>query len=225
VSHCRDMAVGLLHKRPNSSKRSPRSKPMSPLPVPEHIEGTGSVPRGVEFCVASFGKETPTDRSIVIASIRRLTSYRLRKNGSISITGCNPGRLWRRVSPRFIKKIGKMTVEGTNVEERDEWGRDPSVRAMRGVFARMESGQKTLLERLGISPRDSRLRACREDARDLFARAFSRFPAGRRQNEEDAAALYIHCLIEALKQHGLPIPARAIREDDALKRLVGEATK
>jgi len=107
----------------------------------------------------------------------------------------------------------------------DEWGGDPSVRAMRGVFARMESGQKTLLQRLGISPRDSRLRLCREDARDLFERAFSRLAPGRRQTEEDAAALYIHCIIKALKQHGLPIPAGAIREDDPLKRWVGEAIK
>jgi hypothetical protein len=116
-----------------------------------------------------------------------------------------------------------MIVEGTDGGERDAWGRDPSVRAMRGMFARMESGQKTLLERLGISPRDSRLRGCREDARDLFEGAFSRFAAGLRQAEEDAAALYIHCLIEALKRHGLPIPAGAIREDDPLKRLAGEA--
>jgi len=48
---------------------------MSPLPVPERIEGTGSVPRGVEFCVASFGKETPTGLSFIIASIRRIDSY------------------------------------------------------------------------------------------------------------------------------------------------------
>ena len=74
-SHCIDTAVRSLTERPNSSRRSPRSKPMFSLPVPERIEGTGSVPRGVEFCVASFGKETPTDRLAVIASIRRLNSY------------------------------------------------------------------------------------------------------------------------------------------------------
>jgi len=87
----------------------------------------------------------------------------------------------------------------------------------------MESAQKTLLDRFGISPRDSRLRVCREDARDLFERAFSRLAPGRRQTEEDAGALYVHCLIEALKQHGLPVPA--IREDDPLERWVGEAMK
>ena len=48
---------------------------MFSLPVPERIEGTGSVPRGVELCVASFGKETPTDQLVVIASIRTLNSY------------------------------------------------------------------------------------------------------------------------------------------------------
>jgi len=107
----------------------------------------------------------------------------------------------------------------------NDWGLDPSVRAMRGLFSRMEAGQKELLQRLGISPHDSRLRACREDARDLFERVLSGSAAGRGQNEGDAVAFYIHCLIQALKQHGLPIPAGAVRENDPLKGLVREALK
>ena len=79
-SHCIDTAVRSLTERLNSSRRSPRSKPMFSLPVPERIEGAGSVPRGVEFCVAFFGKETPTDQLVVIASIRRLHSYQISLN-------------------------------------------------------------------------------------------------------------------------------------------------
>jgi hypothetical protein len=105
---------------------------------------------------------------------------------------------------------------------RDDWGRDPSVRAMRRLFVRMESGQKELLQRLEISPHDRRLRPCREDARDLFEQVISRSGAGRGQDEGDTAALYIHCLIRALKQHGLPFPVEAVREDDPLEGLIEE---
>ncbi len=105
----------------------------------------------------------------------------------------------------------------------NDWGSDPSVRAMRRLFGRMESGQKELLQRLEISPHDGRLRACREDARDLFERVLSRSAAGRGQNEGDAAALYTHCLIRALKQNGVPMPTMAVTEDNTFEKLFREA--
>ena len=108
----------------------------------------------------------------------------------------------------------------------NDWSSDPSVRAMRRLFARMESGQKELLQRLGISLYDGRLRVCREDARNLFERMLSGSSAGRGgQNEGDAAVLYIHCLIQALEQHGLLVPAGVVRENDPLKGVVREALK
>jgi len=111
-----------------------------------------------------------------------------------------------------------------NGHERDDWGCDPSVRATRRLFARMESRQKELLKQLKIPPYDTRLRLCREDARDLFERMLS-LPAvrGRGRDEEDAAALYIHCLIRALKQHGLPVPAGSAPEDTTVEELFREA--
>jgi len=111
------------------------------------------------------------------------------------------------------------------MNNKNDWSSDPSVRAMRRLFARMESGQKELLQRLGISPYDGRLRACREDARELFERMLSGSSAGRGQNEGDTAAFYVHCLIQVLKQHGLPIPAGVVRENDPLKGVVREALK
>lgn len=109
---------------------------------------------------------------------------------------------------------------------RDDWGRDPSIRAMRRLFARMESGQKELLQGLGISSHDSRLRPCREEARDLFERVLSRSAAGRGQTEEDAAGLYIHCLIRALNHHGVPVPTGAVSKDtNAFEDLIREAMK
>ena len=103
----------------------------------------------------------------------------------------------------------------------DDWGRDPSVRAMRRLFARMESGQGALLKRLGIPPYDTRLRACRDEARDLFEKAFSRPGAARARDEGDAAALYIQCLIRALRERGLRVPADAVREDAQIGELIG----
>ncbi|MCD6305964.1 MAG: hypothetical protein J7M32_06705 [Deltaproteobacteria bacterium] len=105
----------------------------------------------------------------------------------------------------------------------DEWGQDPSVKAMRRVFARMESAQKKLLQEIGISPTDPRLRACREYARDLFERAISRAETARLKNEEDAADLYIHFLAQSLKKHGLPVPGDRVREDRPVARPAGEA--
>lgn len=105
----------------------------------------------------------------------------------------------------------------------DEWGRDPSVRAMRRVFARMESAQKALLQGLGASPYDPRLRACREDARDLFERAISRGETAHLKNEEAAVDLYIHFLVQSLKKRGLPVPERGVQEDHLIGRGSGEA--
>ena len=57
---------------------------------------------------------------------------------------------------------------------RDDWSSDPSVRAMRGLFSGMEAGQDDLLKEVGISSHDSRLRPCREEARDFFERVDNR---------------------------------------------------
>jgi hypothetical protein len=109
---------------------------------------------------------------------------------------------------------------------RNDWDRDPSVRAMRGLFSRMEAGQDDLLKEVGISSHDSRLRPCREEARDFFERVLSLSAArGRGQSEVDAAALYIHCLIRALKQHGLPVPAGAFQKDSPIEELFRESMK
>jgi hypothetical protein len=107
---------------------------------------------------------------------------------------------------------------------RDDWSRDPSVRAMRGLFSGMEAGQDDLLQRLGISPYDRRLRPCREEARDLFERVLSLSAArGRGQDQEDAARLYVYCLVRALKQNGVPMPTMAVTEDNTFEKLFREA--
>jgi hypothetical protein len=60
--------------------------------------------------------------------------------------------------------------------DRDEWGRDPAVQIMRGVFAATEQTQHELLGRLGIAPSDPRLRRWWEQA--LLLRSTEGFSSG-----------------------------------------------
>jgi hypothetical protein len=89
----------------------------------------------------------------------------------------------------------------------DEWGHDPAVQEMCRVFARMESLQRDLLQRLNLSPLDERLRRCRELSRNLFEKAW---PLAQRkgltQSEEDAASLYLHCFVTILNWEKIRVP-------------------
>ena len=77
----------------------------------------------------------------------------------------------------------------------DEWGRDPSVRAMRGIFKTMEDAVDDLLKQLNISPLDHRVRGWLEQALVNYERAWVE---ARRQgvpmDEKMATAVYGHCL-------------------------------
>jgi hypothetical protein len=95
-----------------------------------------------------------------------------------------------------------------NEESQDEWGHDPSVQTMRRIFRRMEEGQKDLLETLKLSPLDGRLRHLRDSARLLFDREWPHAQRrGLTRKEEDAATLYLHCLVRVLNQEGIKVPA------------------
>ena len=76
--------------------------------------------------------------------------------------------------------------------ERDNWGSNPSVRAMRGLFSRMETAQNELIKRLRLFPFDRRLGYCREKARILFERAISSNRArAEGLDDEQSSSLYI----------------------------------
>ena len=53
----------------------------------------------------------------------------------------------------------------------DEWGKDPSVLAMRKVFKGMEKCLEKMLEKLEISPYDQRIRKWLEKALEKFENA------------------------------------------------------
>jgi hypothetical protein len=91
----------------------------------------------------------------------------------------------------------------------DDWGRDPQVRALRGIFAAMEEGQKALLAEMGLSPLDPRLAAWRRRALGAFERAWGESARqGMNLSPSDIAALYARALAaEGAGEDLPPLPA------------------
>ena len=108
----------------------------------------------------------------------------------------------------------------------DEWGRDPSVRAMRGIFKTMEGAVDDLLKQLNISPLDHRVRGWLEQALANYERAWVE---ARRQgipmDEKLATAVYAHCLVKVIGSEGVKIPEKALATDRDLGKLIREVVK
>ena len=110
--------------------------------------------------------------------------------------------------------------------ERDDWGNDPSVMAMRGLFSRMEAAQNALIKRIRLSPFDRRLRYCREEARILFERTISSNRARTEGlDDEESSSLYILCLSWALDRGGIRVPAGTFPDNSRLSELIKESLK
>ena len=107
-----------------------------------------------------------------------------------------------------------MSEEQKKTPFQDEWGHDPSVQSMRRIFSFMEEAQQELLLCLNISFFDRRLRRSREQALELFERAWH--PAVRRgvMSEKDAAPLYVHCLARTLRLAGVEVPEELLPRDE-----------
>ncbi len=105
----------------------------------------------------------------------------------------------------------------------DEWGRDPSVRAMRQVFASMEAAQKQFIRTLGISPVDLRLRRWRERALGAFDASWARSArSGLELSETEAGTLYVHCLGKIMVRDGVDVPAGVLPESEKLRKILKE---
>ena len=110
--------------------------------------------------------------------------------------------------------------------DNDDWGRDPQVRYLRGVFAEIEKAQADFLHRLPVSPFDYRLRRVREAALTLFER--TGLEASRRgiaRSEEETAILYIYCLAHILAANRIPVPAEELPGNDKIEKFVRETLK
>ena len=107
-----------------------------------------------------------------------------------------------------------------------DWGRDPSVQAMRKVFKEMEKARSELLGRLHISPYDQRIRAWSEKSLALFEKTLRN--TGQRGlifNNKMAAALYVNCLAGIIRSEGIEIPDGFLPEEMTAKRLIDEVSK
>ena len=105
----------------------------------------------------------------------------------------------------------------------DEWGRDPSVRTMRRVFASMEGGQKRLMKDMGLSPFDQRLRRWRERALAAFDAAWARGArTGVELNETEAGELFVHCLVMIMTREGMEVPVEMLPRSEKLQKILRE---
>lgn len=109
------------------------------------------------------------------------------------------------------------------MNERDEWGSDPSVRRMRNVFSHMEAEQSKLLKKLGMWPFDIRLRSAREEAKDVFERTWSLANSrGLNVDEKEIAGLYIRCLAWGLRKTGIQVSTEGLLCEEHLNVLLQE---
>lgn len=106
---------------------------------------------------------------------------------------------------------------------KDEWGHDPSVQSMRRVFSYMEQAQQELLRHLNIPRFDNRLRSVREQALELFEKAWPlAVRKGMILGEKEAAPFYSHCLAQALSSEGIEVPKGVLPRDEKIIRFLQE---
>ncbi|MBP1739046.1 MAG: uncharacterized protein H6Q48_1339 [Deltaproteobacteria bacterium] len=105
----------------------------------------------------------------------------------------------------------------------DEWGIDPTVRAMRRVFAAMEKEQKEFINNLGLSPLDPRMRRWRERALAAFDASWARNArTGVQLSETETGALYVHCLGNIMNREGIDVPAEILPRSEKLQKILRE---
>jgi len=108
----------------------------------------------------------------------------------------------------------------------DEWGRDPSVKAMRRVFNAMEKTLDDHLEQLDVSPFDYRIRGWLEQALANYECVWGE--AGRmgvRVDEKMAPKIYSRCLVKVIGLAGIEIPESLLAVDKDVERLISEVIK
>jgi hypothetical protein len=111
----------------------------------------------------------------------------------------------------------------TPAQGRDEWGRDPSVLAMRRFFAAMEAAQNEFIRNLGLSAFDQRLRRWRERALGVFDVLWARAAeADLELSEEEAGALYVQCLGRNMTREGMDVPLEILPQSWKVEKIVRE---
>jgi hypothetical protein len=109
------------------------------------------------------------------------------------------------------------------VIDMDEWGRDPSVQAMRKVFKGMETSLEEILEKLDITPYDHRIRRWLEKALVKFESAWGiANQTGIIMNEQTAPVVYAHCLAKIIASEGIEIREGVLPADRESEKLINE---
>ena len=109
------------------------------------------------------------------------------------------------------------------MNDRDEWGKDPSVRIMRTVFKAIEEAQQAFLGRLGIPPYDLRIRKWREKSLAQFEQAWGvANRIGINMDTTLASEVYIHVLAKTIASEGNAIPEDIVPEGKEIERLFKE---
>lgn len=105
----------------------------------------------------------------------------------------------------------------------DRWGRDPNVQVMRRVFARLETAQWKILDRLKISGQDMRLRHWRRETRALFDKAWAQ-AAGRGipVSGERVTSLYLYCLVLRMAGDGVDVSDAVLPRDPEIEEIMRE---
>jgi len=110
--------------------------------------------------------------------------------------------------------------------EPDEWGKDPQVRFLRRVFSRIEDAQKGLLDKIGISLFDERLKRIRDEALTIFERAWAMaLRKGMNLEEKDLVHLYIFSFAYVLERYKIFLPQDILPSDESMKKIVFEVTR
>jgi hypothetical protein len=106
------------------------------------------------------------------------------------------------------------------VIEDDNWGKDPSVRQMRRIFANIEAHYNALLLALEINAMDKRVAQWRVKTLRIFERIWAYgTQSGLMQNEEDMVDLYLHCLGRVLSIDGVFVPRALLPINLAAEKL------
>ena len=101
----------------------------------------------------------------------------------------------------------------------DEWGRDPSVRAMRRIFKAMEVSLDDLLKQLKICPFDHRIRGWLEQTLAKYEQVWAEASRlGMRMDEKTGAAAYVHCLVKVISAEGVELPDSRLAANKEVER-------
>lgn len=108
----------------------------------------------------------------------------------------------------------------------DDWGRDPSVQAMRRIFKEMEKSKNEIFVRLNVPSFDLRIRGWLQKTLAAFEKTWSvANQMGVAMDEKRASLIYAHCLSKIIGSEEAEIPGDLVPEDKETERLLNEVFK